>query len=385
MSLYKASISLLILVTGLTLFAQSDEAKRREATEKELAELQSRIEQVQKRQQQNRTKLSTEQQALKTVDIEIGKVRGSLQSTRSKLRASEKRLTVLKQEEADLNVRKTEQQAALIKQIRSAYAGGQQEFIKLLLNQEDPSKLGRMLVYYEFLNKARLEKIQEYQNTLEKLVILAEEIRTEQQELSVLEADLERENQSLLSLKGQREQAIRRLSQTLSNSERELQELKANEKDLLDLVEALKVSVAQLIPEEPLDGLGKLNGKLNLPTKGRIREAYGTPRGNDQILWSGMLIAAPEGQPVSAIHHGRVVFSDYLRGFGLMTIIDHGEGYMSLYGHNESLFKQAGDWVEANETIATVGQTGGYPESGLYFEIRLRSKAINPLRYVNRR
>jgi murein hydrolase activator len=364
--------------------ASSDREQHRVATEKKLAQLQAQIKRIQTRQQQQRSKLTNEQQALKTTDIEIGKTRRSLEQTRAQLQTNQQQLEALLNEQKHLNQQKKAQQQNLAKLIKSAYLSGQQEFIKLLLNQEDPSKLGRMLVYYRYLNDSRAEKIQRFTNTLEKLLVVAEQIKLKREQLLGIENELDDKNRQLMSLKSAREQAITELNKSLSSNRAQLQELKANEQDLLSLIEALKQTVAELIPEESLTGLASLRQKLSMPARGPIFEAFGTARGNEQLLWSGILIGANEGAPVNAVHHGRIVFADYLRGFGLMTIIDHGEGYMSLYGHNESLFKQPGDWVEAGERIATVGQTGGYSKPGLYFEIRHKSKALDPLRYIRR-
>jgi len=377
--------SFFVVLFASTFHAADDgRTKRRQATEKELSELRTKIKQLQSNQAKNRSSLSKEQKALKKTDVLIGQSRKSLETTRRQLTKSQSRLTVLKKQRKRLNQDKAVQQKALKEQIRAAYAGGKQEYLKLLFNQEDPGKLGRTLVYYDYLNKARLEKIQALNETLEKLILVEAEIIVEQQQLLTLEKELLKENKRLASLKKQRQSAISQLNTSLKNSSKQLKEWQTNEQDLVSLLDALKKTVATLIPEESLNGLSSLKGKLSWPVKGRLKEKYGTKRENTQVRWSGVLIAAKEGQKVNAIHHGRIVFSDYLRGFGLITIIDHGDGYMSLYGHNEALFKQPGDWVEAGEQIATVGQSGGYPTSGLYFEIRLRSKAVNPVRYIRR-
>ena len=384
----KFSIFLLMLFSHSMILSadasSNDRSQKRVATEKQLASLQARIKQLQVKQAKNRSSLTNEQKALKTTDVLINKSRRSLADIRKKLKQSQSRLNRLKKQRKQLNKDKINQQKALTEQIRAAYINGKQEYMKLLLNQEDPTKLGRTLVYYDYLNKARLEKIQALNTTLKKLVTVERNIVSEQQKLKNLESNQQSENTRLAGLKSQRQKVITSLNRSLKDSSKRLEEWHVNESDLMSLLDALNQTVTELIPEESLTGLSKLKGKLNWPVKGRIRESFGSQRGTNQIRWSGVLISAKEGQQVSAIHHGRIVYSDYLRGFGLIAIIDHGEGYMSLYGHNEALFKQPGDWVEAGEQIATVGQSGGYPTTGLYFEIRLRSKAINPVRFIQR-
>ena len=377
----------LIYFTSAWLFAADteDRKKRRQATEKELVTLQKKIKQLQQNQAKKRTSLTKEQKALKAIDVDIGQSRKSLEKTRIKLRKSVSRLKALEKQQKQLGKNKITQQQALVKQIQAAHAGGKQEYLKLLFNQEDPGKVGRTLVYYEYLNKARLDKIQQLNITLEKLLQVEKDIKTEQQKLESLENKQTEANKRLTSLKTKRQQSISQLNKTLKNNSKQLKEWQSNELDLKSLLEALKHTVETLIPEESLSGLSGLKGKLNWPVKGRVREKFGSNRGNQTMRWSGVIIAAKEGEQIKAIHHGRIVYSDYLRGFGLIIIIDHGDGYMSLYGHNEALFKQPGDWVEAGEQIATVGQSGGYPTSGLYFEIRLRSKALNPVKFIQRR
>ncbi|PCJ49375.1 MAG: peptidase M23 [Gammaproteobacteria bacterium] len=382
-----------LLTTGLFLAADveiqaadSDDSRsqRREATQKELKVLQKNIKTLQTNQAKNRSSLTKEQKALKRTDVLIGQSRKSLEKARSNLRKSRSKLKALKAQRKRLHKDKSNQQEALSDQIKAAYAGGKQEYLKMLFNQEDPAKLGRTLVYYDYLNKARAEKIQLFNTTLEKLAQVELEIIAEQKQLELHERDLEKENKRLVALKGKRQQAIVALKRSFNDNSKRLIEWQLNESDLSSLLEALKQTVTRLIPEESLNGLARLKGKLNWPVKGRLKEKFGRLRSSDQIRWSGVLIAANEGASVRAIHNGRIVYSDYLRGFGLITIIDHGKGYMSLYGHNEALYKQPGDWVEAGEQIATVGQSGGYPSTGLYFEIRLRSKALNPVRFIKK-
>lgn len=370
----------------LTISAEvnDEQVERRQATEKELSKLQVKIKQLQSTQTKNRSSLSKEQKALKKTDVLISKSRQSLESIRSQLRQSQSRLSALKAQRQQLQQDKSTQQKALKDQIRAAHAGGKQEYLKLLFNQEDPSKFGRTLVYYDYLNKARIKNIQMLNATLEKLIQVEIEITAEHQRLQTLEAELEQESASLANLKSERQDVISQLNLSFQNDSKKIKEWQTNEQDLISLLDALKQSVTTLIPEESLHGLSKLKGKLNWPVKGRIKESFGATRGGEQMRWSGVLIAATEGEKVNAIHNGRIVYSDYLRGFGLIIIIDHGDGYMSLYGHNEALFKQLGDWVEAGEQIATVGQSGGYPSTGLYFEIRLRSKALNPMRFIRK-
>lgn len=358
--------------------------KQKQETEQELKRLRERIKSLQANQAKNRDQLSKEQRALKRADIAINKSTNTLRKTREKLGLSRARMAELKTEQGSLESNKGAQQQALAEQIRAAYMNGNQEYIKVLLNQEDPGKLARALTYYEYLNKARAEKIAELQLTLDRLAQVIVEIDTEQQVLKNLEADQKQQNNTLLALKSERQQVVDRLTQEVVSNERKLQEWQTNEADLASILDELEQQIAQLLPQQALTGLKNLKGKLNWPVRGKLRERFGRKREGSELRWSGVMIDAVAGQDVRAIYHGRVVYSDYLRGFGMITIIDHGDGYMSLYGHNEALFKNTGDWVEAGERIAAVGQTGGYPREGLYFEIRHKSRAVNPVSFMPR-
>ena len=385
MKFFLLSVLCCLFLTGLE--AADSEAvrnKQKQQTEEELKRLRERIKTLQANQAKNRDQLSKEQKALKRMDLAINKSSNSLRDTRSKLRGSRTRMRELQTEQGQLLSNKTTQQQALAEQIRAAYMGGNQEYIKVLLNQEDPGKLARALTYYEYLNKVRSEKIQLLQTTIARLSEVLVEINTEQQVLTELESKQKQENSKLLALKNEREKVVDRLTKQVVNNDRKLEEWQANEADLTSILGALEQQIAQLIPQQALNGLKDLQGKLNWPVRGNLRERFGRKREGSQLRWSGVLIDAVAGQAVRAIYHGRVVYSDYLRGFGLITIIDHGDGYMSLYGHNEALFKNTGDWVEAGERIAAVGQTGGYPREGLYFEIRYKSRAINPVKFMPR-
>ena len=382
---FRGLLALVILLSPtVTIPAQTtaEREQQRQETERALESLREQIQSLQTNQQKNRSQLSNEQKALKEADIAINRSNQRLRATRKSLRESQQSLKKLKQREQRLNSDKRKQQQALAKQIRTAYMNGNQEYIKLLLNQEDPAKVARSIAYYDYLNKARAEKIATLKTTIRELNQVITEIAVEETNLRELAERQQAENNNLSSLKNRRVRVVAQLEQQVTSNEKKLQEWQANELDLVSILDALKTQVAKIIPEQALEGLSQLGGKLNWPVVGKLRERFGVQRQNSTALWSGILITTDAGKEIQAIHHGRVVYSDYLRGFGLMTIIDHGDGYMSLYGHSEALFKSAGDWVEAGERIAMVGQTGGYPEPGLYFEIRHRSKAVNPMRFI---
>ncbi len=390
MSLKLSPISLLFclaLIQPACLIAEevSERDVQRAETEQALKKLRQDIQELQSNQSRNRSKLSTEQKALKEADLAINESNQRLRKTRDSLSESRQSLKQLNRRENVLNADKAVQQKALTSQIRAAYMNGNQEYIKMLLNQEDPAKVARSFAYYDYLNKARSEKIITLKSTIAELAEVIQEKATEEARLEELLARQEAENKNLTSLKNRRQKVVAELRNQVISNDKKLQEWQANEIDLVSILDALKQQVAKIIPEQALTGLSKLRGKLNWPVNGKLSERFGVRREGSSARWSGILISSDAGKEIQSVHHGRVVFSDYLRGFGLMTIIDHGDGYMSLYGHNEALYKSPGDWVEAGERIAMVGQTGSYPETGLYFEIRHKSRAVNPMRFIARR
>ncbi|MGB5519316.1 MAG: peptidoglycan DD-metalloendopeptidase family protein, partial [Gammaproteobacteria bacterium] len=202
-----------------------------------------------------------------------------------------------------------------------------------------------------------------------------------QQNLSIRK----KQKNSLLSQRLKKNQLLSRLEQKISNQEKNLTELEGSRSRIETLLKSLGELLAD-IPQSPSDlrPFRQQKGKMPWPASGPFLATYGEPRNKGGLKWNGVLISTKHGTPVRAVSHGRVAFADWLQGFGFIIIIDHGEGYMSLYGHNETLVKQAGDWVEAGEVIAASGDSGGQPFPGVYFEIRLRGKPINPRRWCSR-
>ena len=183
----------------------------------------------------------------------------------------------------------------------------------------------------------------------------------------------------------ERKKVVRSLKAEIKSKGQQLDGLLADEQELKSLLQALTEALSD-IPAAPGDHkpFAKLKGKLKWPTSGRRLKAYGESRRIGSLRWQGVVIAGKEGQEVKAVSHGRVAYADWLRGYGLLLIIDHGDGYMTLYGHNQSLFREVGDWVEKGEVIAAVGNSGGIDNHALYFEIRKDGKPTDPIRWCRR-
>ncbi len=266
------------------------------------------------------------------------------------------------------------QEQLLAKQLRSAYTTGQHDYLKLLLNQEQSEKIQRSITYYQYLNKARTQEIDNFQVTIADLLQVTTEHQEQITQLEVLKKSQQQQRLTLSKNKLKRKKTITVLNKKLLSSNQQLTKLKTEEANLTAALQKLE---ALIRAEIDLTGLSKLKKKLSWPVKGRLLRSFGS-RKQGYLKWKGVLLGSPIGRQVRTIHNGTILFSDWLKGYGLLTVIDHGNGYMSLYAHNQTLLKSVGDRVETGEPIALVGQSGGQDQAGLYFEIRHQGKAVNP-------
>jgi septal ring factor EnvC (AmiA/AmiB activator) len=276
-----------------------------------------------------------------------------------------------------------EESSALAAQVRMAYMSGSQEKIKLLLNQRDPATLGRLMAYYRYLNDYRAENIAAVVEQIRKLDELRAQIAAEEARLQALVRTRYDELGRLNTSQENRKTVLASLRKKIANEGEEVDRLAAQEKDLTRLIAELSsiLSDYPITSEQPFS---THKGRLTWPVAGTLLHDFGQPRVGGRVKWNGVVLAAPRGREVRAVYHGRVAFADWLAGMGLLVIVDHGEGYMSLYGYNETILKNTGDWVAPGDVIATVGDSGGQPQAGLYFELRKGTKPENPRRWVTR-
>jgi septal ring factor EnvC (AmiA/AmiB activator) len=286
----------------------------------------------------------------------------------------------LAQREAHLE----KESSALAAQVRSAYQSGSQEKIRLLLNQRDPATLGRLMAYYDYLNDYRAENIEAVMAEIRELDVLRGQIAAEEARLSDLArsryAELTRLNSSL----EERTALLVSLRERIRREGAEVERLAAQEKDLTRLIAEL-TSILSDYPISSEQPFSDHKGRLTWPVAGRLLHDFGQPRGGGTMKWNGVVLEARRGTEVRAVYHGRVAFADWLAGMGLLVIVDHGEGYMTLYGYNETILKKAGDWVAPGDVLATVGDSGGQSEAGLYFELRSGARPVNPRVWITRR
>lgn len=378
-----ALVAVLLVAGGLLPAVAAEDAQ---ATAQRLQELQARIRELQRGLESDRERKDQLQQALRDTERDIGTAGRRLRDLKAQLADSERRLRRLDadrdREAGQLDTLRRQ----LARDVRSAYTMGRQERVKLLLNQEDPGTIGRMLTYYRYFATARTERIDAVHSHLAELDRLEADIAAERTRLAGLHDEQARNTADLRERQEDRRALLERVQREMRSKGAELDQLARDEKRLQELVRQLHDLLAD-IPRST--GAQKpfpdRKGAMDWPVPGRLVAGFGTRRPHSDLTWKGVLIDAPGGAEVRAVSHGRVAFADWLRGFGLLIIIDHGNGYMTLYGHNQSLYKEAGEWVDSGEVIAAVGDTGGQDAAGLYFEVRHNGRPVNPAHWIARR
>ncbi|MCF5728429.1 peptidoglycan DD-metalloendopeptidase family protein [Aeromonas veronii] len=413
------------------------------AANQQLGTMQSQIKEQQKTIKLSKQELAKLNTQLKADEQAISAAAAKLNQTRQQLKQNQQTLATLQKDKLALEVQAKHQKQLLAKQAESAFQAGNHDYLKLLLNQQDPAKLSRSLDYYDYLNKARIEAIDALRATRDKLAKNQQATKETETRLQTLLAEQQEHHQTLLASQQSRAKVRNQLQQSVQDDEQKLTKLIKAEKALKARLEELrrkreeqerreraererlaKLKAEQerqrklaeqrraeqqrlaaqqnktVKPAEPADevasskperGSGissaghysglKTNGSLRWPVQGPILISYGSPR-TAQLKWKGTLIGASEGTQVKAVAPGQVVYADWLDGFGMLLVIDHGKGYMSLYGHNQSLLRQVGQNVEQGEPVALVGDSGGQDRPGLYFEIRYQGEAINPTKWL---
>ncbi len=377
-----------LLSAALILFTASQTLSAAETASKEakLAALKKQIRDARATLTDTTSKKNRLQLQLQETEIAIGKLSRSLAKLAIQLKQQQRELHKRQQEKENQSQQLKQQQQRLAQQIRASYAMGNQGYAKLFLNQEEPSAIGRTLVYYDYLNQSRMRSIQSIEQRITALARIEKEIKNKQQQITHAQQQRQKEKRALEEKRQTRQQVLARIQKDIKNQAQRLVQLEQARKALESLIASLSKALADIPPDAgDIKQFRQLKGKLLRPVKGRTQNRFGKQRKGGNLKWQGITIDARAGAPVRAIHHGRIAFSDWLRGFGMLVIIDHGDGYMSLYGHNESLYKDVGEWVESGEIVATVGESGGQSRSGLYFEIRKNGKPLNPRRWLARK
>ena len=366
----------LILTSLVTASAVANEDR----TKKDLSEVQNALEQSQAEYNAQRKKIASLQKNLKSHELDIAKNAKALNMAEQSVKETKTQQKELQNKADELDKKHTQFQKVLAAQLKSAYMAGGDDYSKMLLNQEDTAKFERTLSYYNYLNKARIEQIEDLKNLQQQIAQNQEELVKTQEKLELLYDEQKRRQTALLNAQSERQANLKNLQAQLNSTKSSINYLKENQQTLVTTIEELEKEKTQKIE---LLGLNKSKGKLDWPSKGKLEHTFGQ-RKHGGIDWKGVLIGAKEGTNINSVHNGQVVFADWLKGYGWVIVVDHGEGFMSLYGHAQTLLRDVGDMVREGETLALVGQSGGQATSGLYFEIRHKGRAVNPVKWCKR-
>lgn len=347
------------------------------AKEAELKQVRGRIDSIRRAIHADAERRDTLAGQVKEAELKIQSARERLSDVRAQRIASENRLADLKAEQVDTSKRIDVEREALGAEVKVAYMNGRQEQLKLLLNQQDPAQLGRMMAYYGYFGRARADRITSISEHLAHLELLEEGIVTETEQLRALEQDQARDVKALAGARDQRARTLAQVQSKIKNRNDELAKLQREAQALEKLVEELRRAIEEF-PELAEQPFQRVKGKLPWPVKGSLLARFGQLRAGGPLKWQGVVIGAERGTQVRSPYYGRVVYADWLPGLGLLVVLDHGGGYMSLYGHNEQVYRRVGDRVAPGDALAAVGDAAGLGKPGLYFEIRKGREALDP-------
>ncbi len=381
---------LLLLVLCSLVSAGAAHAGKQE----ELENLRKRIAAMQREMDRTSESRSEAADALRESERFISDSNRVLAELSSQQRAADKKLNELQEQEQRLSESMAKQQILLGKLLYQQYLGGKQEYLKLLLSDHDPNRVFRDLQYYRYIAYDRATWLAALRDDMTELNAVSAAVHEQRAKLKSLRTEQAAQKKLLEKEQHARKRLLSKISLQLRQQRREINKLQRDENRLAHLVDRLTKMLEQPetgqpfrndnLPDSRFDDrpFDQLRGKLALPVKGTVANRFGTPRPDSTVLWKGLFLRTSAGQAVKAIAAGQVVFADWLRGFGNLLIIDHGMGYMSLYGNNETLYKQVGDILHGGDVVAAAGNTGGNEYSGLYFELRHKSKPLDPMKWL---
>jgi septal ring factor EnvC (AmiA/AmiB activator) len=361
----------------------SDSSWSNETREAQLNQLKADISNIQKRLTIQSVKYSDLEKSLRQLDLQVSGTLLDIRNLNRDIDSLETQIISAEKEKKQLRANIKSQAETITGELLSAQKLGAQEPIKLLLNQEDPEKFSRMLKYYDYFLRARGEKISAYNTSIQQHDHLIQTIEKNKLQLLRKTASLADRRKNLKTSIAQRQKTIEKLKTTMESDTQKLRKLQVQQKELEDLLQAVQSVVENTLLSTETNSFAQNKGDFSWPLSGKLSKHFGSSR-QGPVKWQGWLIKANAGSEVKSLHQGRIIFSDYFRGFGLLLIIDHGEGYMTLYGHNQELIKDVGDWVNTEDVIARSGNSGGLTTPGLYFEIRHRGRPKNPSHWLKR-
>ncbi len=367
----------------LTVLAPAAVAQDAAQLERELEEIRGQIERIQTRLEEDLEQRDSTQQALAEAERALAEAGRARRETRKRLEQATVRIDTLNARIDSTGGLLAESAERLSAQLRLVYQQGSPSRLQLLLNQQDPRRLRRHLAYHGYLSRERMALIDELQRLRRSLLEDQRDLERERASLAELEAAQAETAARIDRERANRDRAVRQINQRIATRSERVAGLRRDAEELEALIEEL----AQALKEVPMDvdvpSILELAGALPPPLEGRLVRRFGDPRGGE-VRWTGWLLEAPAGTEVRAIAHGRVAYAEWLRGYGMLAIIDHGDGVMSLYGHNETLLKGVGSWVNPGDVIASAGRSGGADRDALYFELRKDGQPVDPSDWLAR-
>lgn len=371
-----AILALALLLGAAPATAQQD------VTPAQIEELKERIEDIDDWLEDAEEDRSALERQLAATEKNISRLTLERRSLRQQAERQQQRLRELEKEAQELTRTLNRQRDSLKTQIRAAWMEGDAPAVKVLLNEIDPDKIARTMTYYEYLSKDTVDRLEAFRQSLQELRSTQAAVQSTRVELARTEENVAKRQQDLTASRQERQQTLAALNADIQNRRSEREELESDRKRLENLLEEVQQAINNIPSPNESQPFASLRNKLPWPVKGQVLSRYGERYADGKLRRNGLLIATGDDAEIRAIHYGRVVFANWLRGFGLITIIDHGDGYMTLYGHSSSLFTSPGDWVAAGEPIAQAGRTGGTDSPALYFEVRHNGKPDNPGRWL---
>ncbi|KAA1176414.1 peptidoglycan DD-metalloendopeptidase family protein [Marinobacter salinexigens] len=353
-----------------------------EVTPEQIEDLKERIEDIDDWLTDAEEDRSDLEQQLVSTERTISRLTRERRVLNEQVAEQQQRLSELQTQERELTRTLDKQRESLKKQIRAAWMEGDTPAVKVLLNEVSPDNVARTMTYYEYLSQDTVQRLEAFRNSLQQLQQTRASVQATRTKLAKSESDIAERQAQLTQSRKQREQTLASLKADISSRKSERNELESDRKRLQKLLDEVQQAIASIPAPNESEPFRTLRNKLPWPVQGKVVSRYGAPYADGKLRRSGILINTSEDAEVHAIHYGRVVFANWLRGFGLITIIDHGDGYMTLYGHSSSLFTSPGDWVAAGQAIALAGRTGGTSDPALYFEVRHNGKPDNPGRWL---
>ncbi|WP_417513305.1 murein hydrolase activator EnvC family protein [Marinobacter sp.] len=374
-----------LLALALTfLLSAAPAASEQEVTPAQIEALKERIEDIDDWLADAENDRSALERQLAATERTISRLTRERRTLREQVKTQQLRLNELRGEESELTQTLERQRESLKKQIRTAWMEGDAPAVKVLLNEINPDNIARTMTYYEYLSRDTVGRLEAFHKNLQELKSTQAAVQSTRAELAKTEEGVVKRQQELQASRQERQKTLAALDQDIRNRRSEKVELESDRKRLEKLLSEVQQAIASIPSPNESQPFSSLRNKLPWPAQGKVISRFGEKYADGKLSRNGLLIQTSEEAQVKAIHYGRVVFANWLRGFGLITIIDHGDGYMTLYGHSSSLFTSPGDWVAAGEAIALAGRTGGSESPALYFEVRHNGKPDNPGRWLGK-